>query len=155
MATTAVTKTRTNLSIPIGIGVVGIIILIIYLTRNKWMNLLNTSSASLSADTSNAGSATGASNNTSTGSNASTSSGITSYHITLKKGDRGEAVKELQRELNQEHTNRMIYGIAPIVPNLTVDGIFGPRTEELLDRFVGKKTASVNYVKNYLANQWP
>lgn len=162
MATTAVTKTRTkNLSVPIGIGVVGIIILIIYLTKDKWMGLLNASSASLGTDTSNgassstSGSTTGASSNTGAGSNSSTSPGIASYHTTLKRGDRGEAVKELQRELNQEHTNRTLYGIAPILDKLTVDGIFGAKTEELLERFVGKKTASVNYVKNYFANQWP
>lgn len=60
----------------------------------------------------------------------------------LKKGDKGEMVKELQWMLN----THFLVGFAPLVK----DGVFGSKTEQALVTVTGQKQMSVENLKAQL-----
>jgi peptidoglycan hydrolase-like protein with peptidoglycan-binding domain len=88
-------------------------------------------------------------NSTNTGTNSSTTTNSRSQ--VLKRGDSGAAVKELQRLLNQHHkANRNHIQLIPY-ELLIEDGIFGSKTEALLNHYTKMKSISVNQLASKLA----
>jgi peptidoglycan hydrolase-like protein with peptidoglycan-binding domain len=95
-------------------------------------------------------------NNNQTG-NTSTSSQGNAVNLTidrnkiLKYGDTGASVKELQRLLNQHHkSNRNQVELVPY-ESLVEDGIFGKKTEGLLEHYTQTKSISINQLASKLA----
>lgn len=118
---------------PIIGGVLLLVLLLGYFTREKWMAWLNI------GDSTKDYTAT----NSSSKPSSSTTSTINKTTI-LKKGDKGASVAELQRLLNVEYDYQKSKGTIPIEPKLTPDKIFGPKTEAMLLLFTGRRSISIN-----------
>lgn len=120
------------------------ILILGYFTRDQWMSLFTTSKLA----SNNGGSTTDSSR-----SKPSTSTGI-KKNLVLKKGDKNDSVKELQRILNLELAYQMQHSTAPpSLPRLATDGAFGPKTEEMLILFTGKQGSSINQLNTDLLAQ--
>ncbi|BDS10571.1 peptidoglycan-binding domain-containing protein [Aureispira anguillae] len=124
----------------IGLGLIALVILI-YATKEQWMNFFLP--RGLSKD----------SNTPVKPSSTNTPSETIDRNQLLKKGDRGLSVQELQRLLNAEHDYQSQHGTVPIEAKLVVDQIFGAKTEALLFKFTNKKTMSIHQLQLILANQ--
>jgi peptidoglycan hydrolase-like protein with peptidoglycan-binding domain len=99
------------------------ILILGYFTRNQWMSLFTTSK--IASDN-------GDSTTSNSTSKPSISTGI-KKDLVLKKGDKNDSVKELQRILNLELAYQMQHSTAPpSLPKLSTDGDFGPKTEAML-----------------------
>lgn len=126
---------------PIIGGVLLIVLLLGYFTREKWMAWLNIGDSAKEY----------ASNNSS--SKPSFSTATIDKTKVLSKGSKGTSVKELQRLLNVEHDYQKTSGIIPIEPRLAVDSDFGPKTEAMLSLFTGKTSISINALIQELKDQ--
>jgi hypothetical protein len=126
---------------PIIGGVLLMVLLLGYFTREKWMSWLNIGDSAKEY----------ASNNSS--SKPSSSSTTIDKTKVLSKGSKGASVKELQRLLNVEYDYQKTSGIVPIEPKLAVDSNFGPKTESMLSLFTGKTSISINALIQELKNQ--
>ena len=123
------------------------ILIIGYFTRDKWMSLFTTSKLA----SNNEGSST--SNTTSSNTSSSTSLGI-KKDLVLKKGDKNDSVKELQRILNLEHDYQMVNSTTPpTASKLALDRDFGPKTEAMLILFTNKQSISINQLAAQLLAQ--
>lgn len=118
---------------PIIGGVLLLVLLLGYFTREKWMTWLNI------GDSAKDYTAT----NSSSKPSSSTTNTISKTKI-LRKGDKGVSVAELQRLLNVEYDYQKSKGTIPIEPKLTPDKIFGPKTEAMLLLFTGRRSISIN-----------
>lgn len=116
------------------------ILIIGYFTRDQWMSLFTSK-------------VTSGNGSSSTSNTTNTSTGI-KKDVVLKKGDRNDSVKELQRLLNVEHVSRSLNIMTkPTLPKLVVDGDFGPKTEALLMYFTNKNSISINQLTTLLLAQ--
>lgn len=76
-----------------------------------------------------------------TGSSVSTSSNNSvNNDAILKKGSTGQQVRKLQQLLNVKHGNNT----PQIIPYLVEDGNFGTLTENMLKKWTGKTSISIN-----------
>ena len=102
----------------------GLIVLLgAYFFRDKWLHLVIKPKQKAST------------------SNSSTASTTQSTKSTvLKRGSKGEQVKQLQVLLNDHHRNNppqfMLY--------LKVDGVFGAKTEAMLKKWTGKTSITID-----------
>lgn len=103
------------------------LLLIGYFTRNKWIPLFTSGKVTPSSGTEG--------NKPTT---KSTSTTLDKDRL-LKKGDQGKEVKELQIILNEKHKANP----HQILPLLETDGIFGAKTETMLEKWTGKKSLSI------------
>ena len=126
---------------PIMGGVLLIVLLLAYFTREKWMAWLNIGD-SVKDYTST----------TSTSKPSSSSTTIDKAKV-LSKGSSGASVGELQRLLNLEYDYQKSNGTVPIEPKLNPDKIFGPKTESMLLLFTGKTSISINALIQELKDQ--
>jgi hypothetical protein len=126
---------------PIMGGVLLLILLLGYFTREKWMPWLNI------------GDSVNDYSKTPSTSNSSSSSNTLDRTKLLSKGSNGASVRELQGLLNLEYDYQKNKGTVPIEPKLTVDGAFGPKTEAMLSLFTGKTAISINTLIQDLKDQ--
>ena len=72
----------------------------------------------------------------------------------MSKGSNNNEVRELQRLMNEYHKYMTNQGIlAPPMPTLVVDGVFGAKTEEMLNFMIGKNTSSINQFTSFVNGQ--
>lgn len=107
------------------------LLLVGYFTREKWLPFFQKDEVSPSN-----GVGQGGNTPPSTTANSNT---VDKTRV-LKQGDRGEAVKELQRLLNGKHKSNP----PQVIPLLVEDGIFGTKTEIMLLKWTGKTAISIN-----------
>lgn len=100
------------------------LLLVGYFTRDQWMALFQKGEVVPS--------------NTNPGANNQPTTSVDKTRI-LKRGDRGASVKELQRLLNEKHRNNLPQN----TPLLVEDGIFGSKTEQMLFKWTGKTSISI------------
>ena len=115
-------------------GVLLLVLLLGYFTREKWMAWLNIGDSAKDYT---------ANNSRSKKPSSSTTNTISKTKV-LKKGDKGVSVAELQRLLNVEYDYQKSKGTIPIEPKLNPDKIFGPKTEAMLLLFTGRRSISIN-----------
>lgn len=127
---------------PIIGGVLLIILLLGYLTRDKWMEWLGIGD-SVSDYT----------NTNSSSKPSSTTTDTIDKSKVLSTGDKGASVRELQRLLNVEYDYQKANGTVPIEPKLATDGVFGPKTQSMLMQFTGRNAISINTLIQELKDQ--
>lgn len=123
---------------PIIAGVLLLVLVLGYFYRDKWMGLF---SRDENPSTTDKVTSTSSSTNSS-----SSSSNVIDKDKVLKRGDKGVSVEELQRLMNAELKNHT----PTLLEYLVVDGVFGPKTEEMLMHITRgdwdgqKKSISIN-----------
>lgn len=128
---------------PIIGGVLLLVLLLGYFTREKWMAWLNIGYSAKEYTV----------NNSSSKKPSSSTTDTISKTKVLSKGDKGASVAELQRLLNLEYDYQKSNGTIPIEPKLTPDKIFGPKTEAMLLLFTGRTSISINTLIQELKGQ--
>lgn len=68
----------------------------------------------------------------------------------LKHSDTGASVQKLQQILNNHHRKSSQYSFLPF---LVEDGVFGKKTETLLEKYYKQKTASIDQLEAFLKTQ--
>lgn len=129
-------KTISTYKKPIIAGVLLVLILIVYLSRDKIKALFTKTTVSSSPKPI-----------------ANNYSATVDKGKLLAKGSRGASVEELQRVLNKEWDYQKAQGTSPNIPKLVVDGVFGPKTETMLHLAIGRKSISINELIIILEDQ--
>ena len=115
-------------------------VLVLYFYRNKIAKQFQKSKAAIATNTTNS----------TTTANVSTLPAIdsNSASILLQKGSTGLAVKHLQKLLNRVHKKHT----PTLVPLLKEDGIFGSKTEAMLERYTHKINTTIKQLILDLSN---
>jgi len=123
-----------------------------YVFRNEWLAWFKPNPVVSTKNSENQNTQPPTSNSNS--STNSTSSTFINKDLTLSKGSHNNEVRALQRLMNEHHKYMTDQGIlAPPMPILEVDGVFGTKTEEMLNFMTGKNTSSINQFTNFINGQ--
>lgn len=140
-------KTANNKKALGALGLLALLLLIAYLTKDKWSEyfpMLGKASGGSSTPPS-----TGATKKVTPTSSGSSSASVDKTQ-TLKIGDRGKSVEALQTMINvilaQKHPNDS---------QLTVDGIFGAKTEAALSKIANVKSISIEALEKLVHPEKP